>query len=302
MPTKPDQWMPFDVRCYLGDTMHLTRDQHGAYLLLLFAYWMRGGPLPSNDNELATIVRASMPEWRRLKPVLQPFFQVVDGRWVQRRADRELAKAEEIIAAKSEAGKAGAKARWQTHSDRNADANGERIADAMAEPMREQWQTDAPLPSPSPVPKEDTKKVKAALRAEAAARPVVEIPDWIPAEAWNGFVEMRRKIRQPLTDRAILLTISALKKMRSTEDIGAVLDQSTMKNYRGVFPVKHEGNSHDKRGKGPSAHDKFNAGAALYLASLSPDPDRPGEGEVGDDADGPGVPLLAPRLLAGSGG
>src|ERR1035441_5330840 len=30
-------------------------------------------------------------------------------------------------------------------------------------------------------------------------------PKWIPADAWNGFVEMRKKTKAPLTHRAITL-------------------------------------------------------------------------------------------------
>lgn len=139
---KPDEWMPLHVRKYLGDTMHLTTEQHGAYLLLLMAYWMRGGPLPANDNELAAIVRMSRAAWARVKTILEPFFTTVDGKWVQKRAEEELATARGIVAAKSEAGKAGAAARWQN----DAGANGKRMADASGS----QWQNDAPLPSPKP--------------------------------------------------------------------------------------------------------------------------------------------------------
>lgn len=140
MAPKPDEWMPLKIRKYLGDTTHLTRDQHGAYLLLLMAYWMRGAPLPDDDGQLAAICKATKPEWKRLRPLMAEFFTVSDGVWSQKCAEEELATAKALVTAKSEAGKAGAAVRWQ----KNASANGSGMADASnSHKLR-----DAPLPKP----------------------------------------------------------------------------------------------------------------------------------------------------------
>lgn len=104
-----------------------------------------------------------------------------------------------------------------------------------------------------------------SLRSESAGveqTALFFLPDWIPTEAWNGFVEMRAKKHSALTSRARSLTVTALCKLRDEgHDPGAVLDQSTMNGWKGVFPLKN-GDGYAKRSNG---HRNFLAGAALAI-------------------------------------
>lgn len=65
------------------------------------------------------------------------------------------------------------------------------------------------------------------------------IPDWIPADAWAGYVEMRKKIKKPMTDRAAELRIKDLEAFRAAgHDLAVILDQSTANNWTDLYEPK----------------------------------------------------------------
>jgi uncharacterized protein YdaU (DUF1376 family) len=130
---KVDAWMPLWIGAYLADTMRLTTKQHGAYLLLLFAYWRNRGPLEDDDEDLASTVKATLKEWRtELRPKLERFFDVDGGLWSHGRADKELAKAGQHKQAKAGRAAAGGKARWESADaqERGRHLRSQRIAAA----------------------------------------------------------------------------------------------------------------------------------------------------------------------------
>jgi uncharacterized protein YdaU (DUF1376 family) len=79
--------MPFYTDAYLADTTHLTTEEHGAYLLLLFAAWRSPGCcLKDDDAFLARVAKVTLDRWRkRLRPVLAPFWRIQDGSWTQKK-------------------------------------------------------------------------------------------------------------------------------------------------------------------------------------------------------------------------
>jgi hypothetical protein len=69
-----------------------------------------------------------------------------------------------------------------------------------------------------------------------------QIPEWVSPATWADFVEMRKRIRAPLTDAAVKLSIRELTKLRAAgQDPNAVIEQSVMNSWRGLFPVKENG-------------------------------------------------------------
>lgn len=59
-------------------------------------------------------------------------------------------------------------------------------------------------------------------------------------KAWNAFVEMRKKIKKPLTDNAIHLINLELEKIKNTHghDPAEILNQSTRNSWQDVYPLK----------------------------------------------------------------
>lgn len=116
------------------------------------------------------------------------------------------------------------------------------------------------------------------------------LPSWLNAEAWRGYVEMRRKARKPMTPRAQSIILAKLDRWRQLgHDPTAILDNSTANNWTDVYEPKGQRNDRSK----PTSHDTFiGAGASLardYLAA-----DGQGSGDGGPDAVQAGRPLLSP--------
>lgn len=66
-----------------------------------------------------------------------------------------------------------------------------------------------------------------------------ELPEWMPKEAWDGYVEMRQKIKKPMTVRAMKMAFRRLDELQKNGwEPGMVLDQSTFMCWQGLFPVK----------------------------------------------------------------
>lgn len=87
----------------------------------------------------------------------------------------------------------------------------------------------------------DSIKTKGAKIEKSPPRsaPLIELPDFILPEAWFGFLEMRKKIKKPPTERACQLLIKKLVMFHNAgHDANAILDQSTTNGWQDLFEIK----------------------------------------------------------------
>ena len=99
--------------------------------------------------------------------------------------------------------------------------------------------TCTPTPAPrAPITINRTIKEPSKAKSNGAPAASFQVPDWIPAEPWSAWLDVRKKLKAPNTDRALQLAAKELDRLKSEgHDPTAVLDQSTARGYRGLFPV-----------------------------------------------------------------
>jgi uncharacterized protein YdaU (DUF1376 family) len=140
--------LPLWTDAYLGDTTHLTTIEHGAYLLLLMTAWRTADcSLPDDDRLLARYARLNAQQWKRMRPIIEAFFIIQDGKWRQGRLTDERGAVERHRQLQIEKGKAGAIAKALKRQGR-----GQAAAKSGLPSANPQGEAQDKLPSPSPSP------------------------------------------------------------------------------------------------------------------------------------------------------
>lgn len=76
-------------------------------------------------------------------------------------------------------------------------------------------------------------------REELNTSTAAPLPDWIPEDAWNAYLEMRKKLRKSPTHRATELVFEKLLKLKNGGHApAAVLEQSVRNSWQDVFPLR----------------------------------------------------------------
>lgn len=91
------------------------------------------------------------------------------------------------------------------------------------------------LPLSKKIPTKDT------TTKDTTTKESIVFPDWFPLKEWGNFVDMRKKIKAPLTDKAIELAVSKLSKLKNEgNDPIEVLNESIMNSWKGIFPLNNK--------------------------------------------------------------
>lgn len=117
--------MQLYVADYLGDTFHLTTEEHGAYLLLMMTYWQSGKPI--HKSRLAKAARLPDERWADVERTLNEYFtEDENGYWTHYRIDRDLKRVNAKSNQASKAGKASAAKRADSKSAKIVDNDNAR--------------------------------------------------------------------------------------------------------------------------------------------------------------------------------
>lgn len=108
------------------------------------------------------------------------------------------------------------------------------------------------------------KKPRAKKAAPAAA---ATLPDWLPLEAWNAFLDMRKKIKKPATEYAQTLLLKKLTAFYVADmDPSVILNQSIMNGWQDLYAPKDTSTAYRSNGRPPVADQRTaNSNEALRL-------------------------------------
>lgn len=255
---------PFHIGDYASATRHLTWTEDAAYRRLLDVYYVRETALPAEKRQVYRLVLATTDEQREaVDTILEEFFELTDAGYSHKRCDIELAAAKE----KSSKAAQSARARWgdakqqdvamrspsDAHTDRNANAS----LEACDLPAQAGGNAVSSLVSDAPHDANDANALSEACERtekecvrhapktnpktnKEIAKAIYTPPEWVPAEQWSEFVQMRKAMRNvPFTGAAAKGVVSELDKLRGQGfDPAELLSLAVTNGWRTVYPPK----------------------------------------------------------------
>ena len=130
--TDKNFYFPFYPKDWLTDdsVLSLSSEEKGYYIDLLCIDWLNGG-FPIDEHFLKNFLKISSQRAKKFWKKVNEKFIEIEGKFTNKKLAKLRESIDSIKLTRSEAGKEGAKKRWQTH--------GKRIAN----PIANEWQNDS---------------------------------------------------------------------------------------------------------------------------------------------------------------
>ena len=108
---------PFESEKFFSDVADWTAEEVGVHIRLMCHQWKHGS-IPIDARKVAQIAGISTRKLKIIWPLNleRKYLKVDENRMANPKLQRTRSKVESMLKVKSEAGKKGAKVRWQTHN------------------------------------------------------------------------------------------------------------------------------------------------------------------------------------------
>jgi uncharacterized protein YdaU (DUF1376 family) len=219
-------WYKRDPSAALEGMHHLTLEERGAYNTVLDLIYLRDDHLPDDDRFISGYLGVDKRVWTRLKTSLVANGKLLleDGFIRNPRATTEVRTVVRTRVANTVAGQISGVIRAEksaAKSNDNNKLNGTGVGTDVERPFE-------PYKSKSKSKKEEKPPTPFAL------------PPWVPSDAWDGWIEARKKKNSAPTERAMMLAVREMEKLRKQgHDPGLLLDHATLNNWKGIYPGRN---------------------------------------------------------------
>lgn len=205
----------FHIGDYRAATAHLSNEEDLAYRRLLDMYYDTEQPIPADTQWVSRRIR--IPEEVVKNVLFDMFNQVENGTWMHKRADKEIAKYKTLEARNKANGSKGGR-------PRNPEKPSGLPVASHTEPTGKATNNHKPITN-NQIKKE--------------AQPLVDLPDWLDKETWDALVDMRKRIKKPMTDHAQKLMLGKLYKMKEAgHDIKTIMEKTIVNSWLDVYEPK----------------------------------------------------------------
>lgn len=231
------------------DTNEWSAEAFGIYNRLLNHQWVNGS-IPADMKKLAQISFVGIKKMSKCWPEMASKFVFFDSQMTPESLQKESCGSQKVVL------------KFEDHDTRRG--MNKRLEETRQKQIQysemqskkgkkrseKMWEGHIATAKPTAInrlqPKDSSSSSSSSSNNKKNKHIVFVLPEWIKKETWEAYREMRQRKRAPLTDRAAILIIKELEKLKlSGNQPEDVLNQSIMKSWTGVFPISG-GNSNGR--------------------------------------------------------